>query len=205
MPVGSSSTYLGVNTQRDVDSCPHAGLSVLVGCATSSCFSWLRVSWSNLVRFSISSFSPHAGLSVLDNVFFGFGWIRWVSLLLLWIRFFHPINLKENLWMRPRWHIYFLVYKGWLRSILFDRTSILSVEQAVSRPSTPYLGWCLFHFFWYDARRGLVRSSSCGSLWFLCMGFTDVKNTVCLSLLEFCPPAINPEFVECKLTAHPTW
>ena len=33
-----------------------------------------------------------------------------------------------------------------------------------------------------------------------------VKNTVCLSLLEFCPPAINPEFVmECKLTAHPIW
>ena len=36
------------------------------------------------------------------------------------------------------------------------------------------------------------------------MGFTAAKNTVCLSLLEFCPPAINPEFVtECKLTAHP--
>ena len=32
------------------------------------------------------------------------------------------------------------------------------------------------------------------------MGFTAVKNTVCLSLLQFCPPAINPEFVmECKL------
>ena len=35
-------------------------------------------------------------------------------------------------------------------------------------------------------------------------GFTAVKNTVCLSLLELCPPAVNPEFVmECKLTAHP--
>ena len=32
------------------------------------------------------------------------------------------------------------------------------------------------------------------------MGCTAVKNTVCLSLLEFCPPGINPEFVmECKL------
>ena len=36
------------------------------------------------------------------------------------------------------------------------------------------------------------------------MGFTAVKNTVCLSLLEICPPSINPEFVmECKLIAHP--
>ena len=35
------------------------------------------------------------------------------------------------------------------------------------------------------------------------MGFTAVKNTVCLSLLEFCPPAINPEFlIECTLTLH---
>ena len=30
--------------------------------------------------------------------------------------------------------------RGWLRSILFDRTSILSVEQAVHRPNTPYPG-----------------------------------------------------------------
>ena len=38
------------------------------------------------------------------------------------------------------------------------------------------------------------------------MGCTAVQNTVCLSLLEFCPPAINPEFVmECTLTAHPIW
>ena len=38
----------------------------------------------------------------------------------------------------------------------------------------------------------------------LTMGFTAVKNTVCLSLLEFCPPGINPEFVmECELIAHP--
>ena len=30
--------------------------------------------------------------------------------------------------------------RRWLRSILFDRTSILAVEQAVYRPCTPYLG-----------------------------------------------------------------
>ena len=36
--------------------------------------------------------------------------------------------------------------------------------------------------------------------------FTTVKNTVCLSLLEFCPPAIYLEFVmECTLTAHLIW
>ena len=40
------------------------------------------------------------------------------------------------------------VYRGgWLRSILFDRTSILFVEQAVHRPSTPYLG-ALSTFVW---------------------------------------------------------
>ena len=60
--------------------------------------------------------------------------------------------------MRSRWRIYFLVYdfssyhhnsfrdriskleacrKGWSRSILFDRTKILSVEQACYRPNTP--------------------------------------------------------------------
>ena len=38
----------------------------------------------------------------------------------------------------------------------------------------------------------------------LSMGFTAVKNTVCLSLPKFCPPGINPEFVmECNLVAHP--
>ena len=97
--------------------------------------------------------------------------------------------------------------KGWLQYILFDRTSILHVEQA-SCVSTQYtVSWCLFHFFClYRARRGLVKSSMYGSLCSLSMGFTAVKNVVCLSLLEFCPPGNNPEFVmECKLIAHPTW
>ena len=50
VPVWSSSTCLGVNTQRFVGSCPHTGLTVLVGSVTFSCFSWERVSRSNLVR-----------------------------------------------------------------------------------------------------------------------------------------------------------
>ena len=72
-------------------------------------------------------------------------------------------------------------------------------------PNTPYLGaLSTFHFCLYDARRGLVKSSLYGSLCSLSMGFTAVKNSVSLSLLKFCPPGINPEFVmECNLTAHP--
>ena len=88
-------------------------------------------------------------------------------------------------------------------SILFDRTSILFVEQAVYRPSTPYLdAFCTFACEMQDvvwsnqALSGLDDSYA----WDL----RPVKNTVCLSLLEFCPPGVNPEFVmECKLIAHP--
>ena len=73
--------------------------------------------------------------------------------------------------------------KRWLRYILFDRTSILFVEQDVM--STQYtVSWCLFHFCLYNARRGWVKSSLYGSLWFLFVGFTAVKNTFCLSLLR---------------------
>ena len=73
--VWSSSIFVGVNTQLFVESDPHTGLPVLVECLTSS--------WSNIVRFSISFVDScsHTGLSVLDNWVFGFGWIRWVSLL----------------------------------------------------------------------------------------------------------------------------
>ena len=59
-----------------------------------------------------------------------------------------------------------------------DRTSILYVEQAVYRPSTP-CPWCLFHVFCLcHAKRGLVKSSLYGSLCSLSMGFTAVKNTI---------------------------
>ena len=52
----------------------------------------------------------------------------------------------------------------------------------------------------YHARRGAFKSISYGSLCSLFIRFTAVKNTVCLSLLKFCPPSIDPEFVmECKL------
>ena len=81
--VWSLTTCLGVNTQRSVDSCPHTCLPVLVGSVTLSCFSWLRVSWSNLVRFRVSSLHFVTSLLAFDNWVLGFSSIRWMSLLLL--------------------------------------------------------------------------------------------------------------------------
>ena len=75
------------------------------------------------------------------------------------IQIAHPIISVKNCRWWSNWHIYLLVYnflqissqslsrynelgvyhRGWWRSILFDRTSILSVEKAVHRPNAPYL------------------------------------------------------------------
>ena len=103
------------------------------------------------------------GLPFLNNCFF---WFRLDSLGVLaassnfWIQLFHPIIFERNLWWWSRWYENFLVYdfsrfhhnnfrdtiklgvyrRGWLRSILFDRTSILSVEQVVCWPNTLCLG-----------------------------------------------------------------
>ena len=96
-----------------------------------------------------------------DNWVFGFGWVRWVSLLLLAIsESTSPIqwSLKEIVG-GGRGDTYLLVNdffrfhhnyirdnklgvyrKRWLRYILFERISILSVGQAENRPNTPYLG-----------------------------------------------------------------
>ena len=79
--VWSSSSYLstictGIDTQLWMDFGPSTGLTVLVEC--------LVPSRPNKKSFSISwvnCCSP-TGLTVLDNWVFGFGWIRWVSLLL---------------------------------------------------------------------------------------------------------------------------
>ena len=59
-----------------MDSNPPTGLTVLVEC--------LMPSRPNKIPFSISLVDtcPPTGLTVLDNWVFGFGWIRWVSLLL---------------------------------------------------------------------------------------------------------------------------
>ena len=81
--VWSSSTCVGNNnTQRFVDFDPHTDLTVLVESVTLSCSSWLRASWSNLVRSRVSSLHFVTSLPVLDSWVFGFAWIRWLSLLL---------------------------------------------------------------------------------------------------------------------------
>ena len=160
--VRSFSTCPGVNTQRSVDSCPDTGFPVLVGSVTLSCFSWLRVSRSNLVRSRVSSIHQVTGLPALDNWVLGFSSIR--GCLYCFLQHQNPnctsnylcrkssVVVEVTLTLSGIWFLQISpqllsrykklgVYRGgWLRSILFDRTSILFVEQAVYRPNTPYLG-----------------------------------------------------------------
>ena len=135
---------------------PLTVLTVLVEC--------LMFSWPNKISFSISCVDscPLTGLTVLDNSVFGFVWIRWVSSLL-------PATSESNSFIQrsfkeflgggrgdaflsrmwslqiptqqlSRYNTLGVYRKGWLHYILFDRTSILFVEQAVYRPNTPYPG-----------------------------------------------------------------
>ena len=162
--VRSSSTCNGVNTQRFVDSDPHTSLPVLVESVTSSCFSWLRVSWSKIVRFSISFVDSlhHKRVSpYLISVFFGLGWIRWLSLLLplssesksymqlSWSKIIGGLeatHVPSGIWLLFRFHHssfrdtlswWCIVEDDFVRSCL---TCILSVVQPVVRPNTPYPG-----------------------------------------------------------------
>ena len=88
----SSSIFKGIGTQHWVDFKPPTGLPVLVECLMSS--------WLNKISFSISLVDscPPTGLPILDNSVFGFGWIRWVSLLLpatCKSNSFIPLSIKE--------------------------------------------------------------------------------------------------------------
>ena len=159
-------------------------------------------------------------------------WGLWLGLLGVfstssnfWTQLFHPIVFKGNLWRRQKWRMYFLVYDfsrfhhdslrdtiSWKRVVKNDcvRSCLIELKHFLLSKlmSTQYtVFWCFFHTFClYQARRGAFKLISSGSLCSLSMGFTTVKNTVCLFLLEFCPPGINPEFtMECKLIAHPIW
>ena len=80
----------------------------------------------------------------------------------------------------------------------FFRARLMSTQYTVF--------WCFFHALcMYYAWRGAFMSIVSRSLWFLSMGSTGRKKTVCL-LLKICPPGINPELMmKCKLIAHPTW
>ena len=73
--------------------------------------------------------------------------------------------------------------------------------------STQYTAsWCIFHALCRCcARRSTLKSITSRFLWFLSIGSTNRKNTVCF-LLKIWPPGSNPELmIECKLNAHPTW
>ena len=77
---------------------------------------------------------PPTGLTVLVNCVVGFGWIRWVSLLLPTTsesNSFIQLSLKEIVGGgRGDRMIAF--------DLVFDRTSILFVEPVVHRPSSPF-------------------------------------------------------------------
>ena len=158
----SLSTCLGVNTQRSVDSCPHTGLPVLVGSVTLSCFSWLGVSRTNLVRSRVSSLHFVTRLPVLDTWVLGFLG-RFVGCP-YFLQHQNPnytsnylyrkssavvevTHIPSSIWflqissqLLSRFNKLGMYRWGWLRSILFDRTTILFVEQAEYRPNTRYLG-----------------------------------------------------------------
>ena len=72
----ASSIFLGIDMLLWVDFNPPTVLPVLVECLMSS--------WPNNISFSISLVDscPPTGLTVLDSWVFGFGLVRWVSLLL---------------------------------------------------------------------------------------------------------------------------
>ena len=62
--------------------------------------------------------------------------------------------------------------------------------------STQYtVSWCTFHFSLLRCKKWSVKSNFFNLGVFFQWGFSDIKNTVCLSLLGFYPPAINLEIV----------
>ena len=110
----------------------------------------------------LGGFLSTTGLTVLDNLVLGFVWIRWVSSLL-------PATSGSNSFVQrsfgeflgggrggaflsrvwslrvparrlSRYNTLGEYRGGWLRCILFDRTSILFVEKVEYRPNTPSLG-----------------------------------------------------------------
>ena len=118
-----------------------------------------------------------------------------------WTQFFHTIMFQGHLWKRTRWRIYFLAYDfysfhpnnfrnttSWecfvkndgVRSCLIELQSLFRARLM----STQYtVFWCFIHALcMYCARRGALKSIVSGSLWFLSMGPTSRKNTVCLLL-----------------------
>ena len=191
------------------------------------CFSWLRVSRSNLVRSRVSSLHLATNLPVLDNWVLGF---RFVGCLYCFLQHQNPILSSNYIWrksleeaevtyilsrikfleipsqMLSRCNKLGVYRRGWLRSILFDRTSILSVEQAVYRPSTSYLG---AHSTFACKMQDVVWSDQ--ALLDLCDPYSwDSRpyriQSVCPCQNFVLPLSIlNLWWSECELIAHPTW
>ena len=118
----------------------------------------------------------------------------------MWFLRFHHNNFRGTI----SWEC--VVKDDGVRSCLIELKSFLLSKLYID----PIHRVLMFHpccmLCMYCARRGAFKSISYGSLCSLFIGFTEEKNTVCLSLLKLCPPGINPEFVmECTLTAHPMW
>ena len=126
VPVWSSSTCSGVNTQRFVDSL-HIRVSpyliirfwVLVRFVGCPCCFQQYQNPNRTSKYLCKKFSVVVEVTHIPSGI----WFLQISSQLL-----------------SRYNKLGVYRRGWLRSILFDRTSILSVEQAVYRPSTPYLG-----------------------------------------------------------------
>ena len=113
---------------------PSTGLTVLVEC--------LVLSRPNKTSFSIywvNCCSP-TGLTVLDNWVFGFGWIRWVPLLLPAAsesNSFIQLSLKEIVGGgRSDTYTFSKMTSPDSITTTFEIISILYAEQAVYRPNT---------------------------------------------------------------------
>ena len=93
----------------------------------------------------------------------------------------------------------------WQRSIVFDRTSILSSEQGWCRPNTPYpdvssvLYGCM-------CKTRCIQIDRIKIPMVLVHGIHKQKEYCFVCCSNFWPPNINPELMmECKLIAHTTW
>ena len=122
---GNPDILKSISTSFNIErsDCAHTtGLSVLSWFDSSSKLKFLlsreervSISWE---RCALSERTT--GLPVLSWFGFGFGWVGWESCLSsnfpfwvssnIWTQFLHPIMFQGNLWRRPRWRIYFLVF-----------------------------------------------------------------------------------------------
>ena len=168
------------------------------------------MSRSNLVRSRVFSLHIVTGPTVLDNWVLGFSSIRWMPLLLL-------ATSESKLHVFTFWYMFFfrhhhncfrdtiswecIVEDDCVRSCLIDLQSF-----SLSKLNIDPVHRILVHFplLLVRCKTWFGQIKLYWILMILMHGIHAVKNTVCLSLLEFCPPGVNPAFVmDCNLIAHP--